>query len=395
MEESRIVLTDEQIKKIVDIYEILDSIAQSIDIHDEIYERIHALEEENEQLSKTLQDMLTRQKGLEDTEEIAIVKKQIEENKKELERISSEYASVKGEVTEIRNSLKLYIEGIESIKETVALHDTYISEVQDTVQQLQKQTEVNTNDISELKIKQINIEEKLIALSDSVKGMQGIIESLETRIVNTQNIVNLFQDQQNVVNSRVDASLQSIRLEIETLKQTMNNVMHRIDELTPENVKKIEKVISEETTKQEEKEKVPPVDTYTVHIQQNTFSDASISQLKAYFLSRNIAVYAVDVVDTYKTLATSFIEDSSDVIFINYSVLANMPKKKEWENKFIFVVLDEKEHSSLGYIKSLYKNSEMIPVKPTPQICNKIQSVVENYVRSKQNERLIERKEGS
>jgi hypothetical protein len=265
--------------------------------------------------------------------------------------------------------------------------------VQDTVQQLQKQTEVNTNDISELKIKQINIEEKLVALSDSVKSMQGIIESLETRIVNTQNIVNLFQDQQNVVNSRVDASLQSIRVEIEALKQTMNNIMHRIDELTPENVKKIEKVISEETTKQVEK--TPSVDTYTVHIQQNTSSDASISQLKAYFLSRNIAVYAVDVVDTYKTLATSFIEDSSDVFFINYSVLANMPKKKEWENKFIFVVLDEKEHGSLGYIKSLYKNSEMIPVKPTPQICNKIQSVVDNYLRNKQNERLIERKEGS
>ncbi|MGC8771843.1 MAG: hypothetical protein ACP5Q5_11415, partial [Brevinematia bacterium] len=169
-------------------------IAQSIDIHDEIYERIRALEEENERLSETLQDMLTRQKGIEDTEEIATVKKQIEENKKELERISSEYASVKGEVTEIRNSLKLYIEGIESIRETVALHDTYISEVQDTVQQLQKQTEVNTNDISDLKIKQINIEEKLVALSDSVKSMQGIIESLETRIVNTQNIVNLFQD---------------------------------------------------------------------------------------------------------------------------------------------------------------------------------------------------------
>ncbi|MGC8690813.1 MAG: hypothetical protein ACP5SP_05205 [Caldisericum sp.] len=64
MEEGKFEVTDEQIKKIIDIYEILDSIAQSIDIHDEIYERIRTLEEENERLSITLQDMLTRQKGI-------------------------------------------------------------------------------------------------------------------------------------------------------------------------------------------------------------------------------------------------------------------------------------------------------------------------------------------
>ena len=227
----------------------IEGLAKEIEKLNKKQEEILKQKEEYENsISDVLEEVISLEKSLQDTDIVYATEKQklvaVEDN---VARLEARLNKLKNEVEEIKNQKQANIDLKNKKEEEIAKLSNEIENLNKVVEEFAFANKDNQKYIDDLNFDITNLKISVSSFDESENSINEIVERIDEDIKNNNiSIENKEREKQIIIteNDNLRANIENLKLEIENIKNSVNNSSNKVEELKNERQEKNKKIDS-------------------------------------------------------------------------------------------------------------------------------------------------------